>query len=347
MKKTLIALAVSGVLSLGSVAYAAEAGTGYVGAKVGWSHTETPTRRHAETVMHDGNNSWDFGLYGGYNITKFFGLEAGYDYLGKFSNKGTYKGVNLGDYTVHGAELAALLAVPFNETDDVFLKLGALIANTADDAFDHTQTKTVPLLGIGTRIAFGDFIGRLEYNYAHKFAKLNKYGYAPDLSTLNAGLEWKFGGYTPAPVVAAPAPEEPKTVVVDKSVTLDSTALFGFNKATLSNEGKQSIANVTNEINSNNIQDVQIKVEGHTDRIGSEKYNMDLSKKRARAVVEEFVADGVDPSSITAEGYGESRPVTGNKCDGIKNRKELVNCLAPDRRVEVKFSGVKQVEEQQ
>ena len=109
-----------------------------------------------------------------------------------------------------------------------------------------------------------------------------------------------------------------------------------------SSEGKQSVASVTKEINDHNLKDVRIDVEGHTDRIGSDKYNLELSKKRARAVVEEFIADGVDPSTITAEGYGKTRPVTGDKCNGIKNRKALVECLAPDRRVEVKFSGVEE-----
>lgn len=339
MKKTLIALAVSSVVAFGSVAYAAEAETGYVGAKVGWSHTESHSGRNAVGVRHNRNNNWDYGIYGGYNFTSFLGLEAGYTYFGNFSNKGIYEGKRLGKHTLHGVELASLLAIPFNDTDDVFFKVGGLIINNHDKAFGHTETKTAPLLGLGTRIAFGDFITRLEYNYAHKITD-STYGYQPDLSTINFGLEWKFGGAKPAPVVAPV--EQPKTVVVSKNISLDSEALFGFNSSKLSAEGKQSVASVTKEINDNNLKDVRIDVEGHTDRIGSDKYNLELSKKRARAVVEEFIADGVDPSTITAEGYGKTRPVTGDKCNGIKNRKALVECLAPDRRVEVKFTGVEE-----
>lgn len=338
MKKTLIALAVGSVVAFGSAAYAAEAETGYVGVKTGWSHVETPSRRTAPGVHHNSNNGWNYGIYGGYNFTSFLGLEAGYSYLGNFSNKGNYDGKKLGKYNLHGAELAAILAVPFNDTDDLFFKVGGLIANNHDKAFDHTETRAAPLVGVGTRIAFGDFITRLEYNYAHKVTDGN-YGYQPDLSTLNFGLEWKFGGAAPAPVVV---PEAPKSVVVSKNISLDSEALFGFNSSKLSADGKQSVASVSKEINDHNLKDVRIEVEGHTDRIGSEQYNLELSKKRARAVVEEFIADGIDPSTITAEGYGKSRPVTGDKCNGIKNRKALVECLAPDRRVEVKFTGVEE-----
>ena len=207
MKKTLVAVAVIGAMAfIGSDAYAAQAGTSYVGGKVGWSHTETPARRHDAGISHDQDNDWAFGAYGGYNLTSFLGVELGYDYLGTFSNKGkNNQGVNLGDYTVHGTELSAIVALPFNDTDDVFVKLGALFANTHDDKYDHTDSKVTPLIGLGARVAFGDLIGRIEYDYAHKLPGGN-YGYQPDLSALFVGMEYKFGGYTaPAPVAAAPA----------------------------------------------------------------------------------------------------------------------------------------------
>jgi OmpA-OmpF porin, OOP family len=344
MKKTLVAVAVLGALSVSSITFAAEAGTSYVGVKAGWGHVEAHSGRNAVGVSTDEKNDYTYGLYTGYNFSKFFGAEIGYDYLGQYSNKGAYNGTNLGDYTVHGAEIATLIGLPFNETDDVFLKLGGLYANTKDDNFDSTGSKFVPLLGLGSRVAFGDFLVRLEYTYAHKFAEINDFGYAPDLNNLSLGLEYKFGGAEPV-VAAAPAPEpavQPQTVIVEKNFALDSTALFTLGSSKLSNTGKDSVAKVSSEIKNNDLKNVQIKVEGHTDRIGSDESNMKLSKARARTVVEEFVADGIDPSVITAEGYGESKPVTGTKCDKIANRAKLVECLAPDRRVEVKFSGVSQ-----
>lgn len=337
MKKTLLAVAVLGALSVSSVSFAAEADTAYVGVKGGWGHFETHSGRNANGVTITDDDSITYGAYTGYNFSQFFGAEIGYDYLGKYSS-------NFGDFTAHGAEIAALVGLPFNATDDVFIKLGGLYANVKDDTFDSTASKFSPLLGIGTRVAFGDFLVRLEYEYAHKIVAASDFGYSPDLNNLSLGLEYKFGGAAPV-VAAAPAPvkEEPKTVVVEKDVALDSTALFALGKSDLSANGKTSVANVTNEIKNNDLKNVQIKVEGHTDRLGSDASNMQLSKARARSVVEEFVANGIDPSVITAEGYGETKPVTGNKCDNVTNRAKLVECLAPDRRVEVKFSGVQQV----
>ena len=47
---------------------------------------------------------------------------------------------------------------------------------------------------------------------------------------------------------------------------------------------------------------------------------------------------------VTIEGRGTANPVTGTQCDGIQARAQLIACLAPDRRVEVRISGVKEVQ---
>ncbi|MGN1393080.1 MAG: OmpA family protein [Succinivibrionaceae bacterium] len=344
MKKLMVLTLALFSASLYNTSNAAEPETGYIGIRGGWGHVEYPSSQRLSNVYSiDENNGFGGGLYTGYNFSKFFGLELGYDYFGKFSN---LVGNAEHEYKVHGLSLATVVALPFNDNgDDLFVKLGALHSNIKDSFADSTQSKVSPLLGAGARVAFGDFLVRLEYDWSHKIATYDKFGYNPDLHYTSLGFEYKFGGKTPEPIVeakpAAQTPQqEPKKEVISKTITLESSALFGYNSSKLSSKGKQSISKVTNEIKDNNIQDIKIKVEGHTDRIGSEKYNMELSKKRARSVVEEFISNGIEPSSITAEGYGESSPVTGHTCNKFKGKK-LIECLAPDRRVEVKFNGLK------
>jgi len=83
---------------------------------------------------------------------------------------------------------------------------------------------------------------------------------------------------------------------------------------------------------------------GHTDRIGSEAYNQSLSEQRARTVADYLIAKGLFADKVRAEGRGESSPVTGGSCpDGAKA--QMIACLAPDRRVEVRLTGVSQVAE--
>jgi outer membrane protein OmpA-like peptidoglycan-associated protein len=72
---------------------------------------------------------------------------------------------------------------------------------------------------------------------------------------------------------------------------------------------------------------VEIYVAGHTDRVGTEKYNRELSKRRALAVKQELVANGVNPSIITVCFLGDSTPqvIESGKLQEPKNRRvELV-----------------------
>jgi hypothetical protein len=52
-----------------------------------------------------------------------------------------------------------------------------------------------------------------------------------------------------------------------------------------------------------------IEVQGHTDERGDDDYNLDLSRRRAAAVVDYLVAHGVDPGRLTSRGYGETQPI--------------------------------------
>ena len=75
---------------------------------------------------------------------------------------------------------------------------------------------------------------------------------------------------------------------------------------------------------------------GHTDRLGSQAYNEKLSLARADAVRDYLISKGVPKDKIEAIGMGEKQPVV--QCDQ-KNRKELIACLQPNRRVDVEVKG--------
>ena len=72
---------------------------------------------------------------------------------------------------------------------------------------------------------------------------------------------------------------------------------------------------------------LKIRVEGHTDNIGSKKYNLELSNKRAQAIKDYLVGNGIDQSRITSIGYGLSRPIAGNDTKegrALNRRAELI-----------------------
>ncbi|MBP6530550.1 MAG: OmpA family protein [Burkholderiales bacterium] len=148
-----------------------------------------------------------------------------------------------------------------------------------------------------------------------------------------------------APAPAAPAaaakPATPAAKPAAPSVqkiTLASKALFDFDKAVLKPEGK---AVLDREIVSR-IKEVQklelVLVTGHTDRLGSQQYNQKLSERRAAAVAAYLASKGVAKDKIETLGMGKTQPVPGVVCEQ-KNRKALIACLQPHRRVEVEVKG--------
>jgi OOP family OmpA-OmpF porin len=84
-----------------------------------------------------------------------------------------------------------------------------------------------------------------------------------------------------------------------------------------------------------------VVVTGHTDRIGTLKYNMGLSERRAVVVKDHLVKVGnVDQKIIFWEGKGPKEPIPVTKfCDNKMKRKQLIECLSPNRRVTVEVVG--------
>jgi OOP family OmpA-OmpF porin len=84
-----------------------------------------------------------------------------------------------------------------------------------------------------------------------------------------------------------------------------------------------------------------VVVTGHTDRIGSLKYNMGLSERRAVVVKDHLVkVENVDQKIIFWEGKGPKEPIPVTKfCDNKMKRKQLIECLSPNRRVTVEIVG--------
>ncbi|WP_295575681.1 OmpA family protein [Stenotrophomonas maltophilia] len=127
----------------------------------------------------------------------------------------------------------------------------------------------------------------------------------------------------PPPPAPAPLPEQP--------LRLSADALFGFDSAVLSAEGQHAVQGVLAQVREA-AQVQSIRVTGYTDRIGSAAYNQRLSQRRAEAVRSALVQGGVPATAISAEGRGAAEPIV--QCEQ-RNRRELIACLAPNRRVQI------------
>lgn len=169
----------------------------------------------------------------------------------------------------------------------------------------------------------------------------------------STGLCWRTGYWTPAmaiyecdpdlvklpeKIAEAPAPA-PIPITEPEKVSFSADALFDFDKAVLKPEGQQALDNFTNNLQGVNY-DLIIAV-GYTDRIGSEAYNKKLSVRRAEAVKSYLVSRGINPDQIFTDGKGKANSVTGDTCKGARATRNLIDCLAPDRRVEIEVAGTR------
>jgi outer membrane protein OmpA-like peptidoglycan-associated protein len=102
------------------------------------------------------------------------------------------------------------------------------------------------------------------------------------------------------------------TTIIKRIIMSESKerVLFDFDKANLKPAGQQIVAEVVKDLNEN--PDLRAHLVGHTDAIGSDQYNMGLSKRRAEATRNAMVKQGVSASKITIEWKGESQPIASN-----------------------------------
>lgn len=121
------------------------------------------------------------------------------------------------------------------------------------------------------------------------------------------------------------------------TIDLSGDYLFEFDKDTLTPEAKVALESVFALYKE--YQGTTIKISGHTDSKGSNEYNLDLSKRRAKSVKKWFEAVGIASTLMTTTGYGELQPVADNEKDG----QDYPEGRALNRRVEISAKTKKKV----
>lgn len=140
----------------------------------------------------------------------------------------------------------------------------------------------------------------------------------------------------PAAVVQAPVVAP---VAMPQRISFSGDALFAFDKAALQPEGRTLLDGLVKQLAGATYDNLMVT--GHTDRIGSSRYNQKLSEQRAQTVKSYLVNQNIQASRIDAMGKGETQPVTkAGDCKGAKSAK-VIACLQPDRRVDIEMKGTK------
>jgi len=310
-------------------------------------------RGFRSSTIVDDDRSTGFKVFGGYQLNKNFAVEGGYFDLGKFGYTATTvpAGTLNGNIKLRGLNLDLVGIVPLTDKFSAFGRAGLNYAQ-ARDSFSGTgavqvgnpnprKNDTNYKLGLGLQYALTESLAvRAE---AERYRVNDAVGNRGHIDLVSVGLVYRFGGKSQAPaprmaaaepvrevVAVTPAPPPPPPAPRFEKYTLSATELFAFDSAEL-RLPQPKLDEIVAALGSNReVNDIDIT--GYTDRIGSEKYNQKLSERRAVAVKTYLVSKGVDASRLKAQGRGEANPVV--VCTD-KKLAALINCLEPNRRVEV------------
>jgi OOP family OmpA-OmpF porin len=318
-----------------------------------------------------------YKLFGGYQFNRNLAIEGGYFNLGNnsFNAVTSPAGTLAGETKAQGLNLDLVGTLPLTERLSALARIGAH-HTWSKSTFSGTGAAAA-VAGSSKRDDSGYKVGLgLQYELNPSMwirGELERYrvkdavGQRANVDLLSVSLVFPFGRapaprraeapvYVPpvvaAPVVMAPvaayvappAPPAPAPVAVvpaRQRVSLSADALFGSDKSTVRPEGKAELDTFSTQLGGATYE--SISVEGHADRMGSTAYNQTLSTARATAVKDYLVVHGkIDPAKISATGMSEGSPVTAlADCSDRLPRAKLIECLQPDRRVEIEVTGTR------
>jgi OOP family OmpA-OmpF porin len=344
MKKIVLAFAASAVL--------AYAGNSEITAVFGRAH-------QSDSSKFDDHNIYGIRIGAGIEDSWIDQLEIGYDY----SKNAKYTRITPPkeeESNIHRVYLNVIKELDVAESAKIYALVGAGYTKYSKDKdLPAESNSAIGQYGAGLKLYLSDNIAlktELRHGIRIKTPHKNSLFYS-------VGLAYSFGAKTESPVItevpvqqptavptitvdeqpAAPAVAEqqkPKVEpVITKNGEIKGTIIktipltqqefaFALNSADIPVDGVSILKTLADELTSAGNENVKVLVEGHTDSTGSASYNLRLSQKRADAVKNNFVSNGVAEDRIISKGYGETKPVQPN---------ETADGRAANRRVEVIF----------
>lgn len=319
-----------------------------------------------------------YKLFLGYQMNRYWAVEAGYFQLGRFNIDAstTPAGTVNGRFDLKGINLDLVGKLPMSDQWSLLGRIGTQFNRTrthfdgsgaaALNSYDPSRRDTNMKLGAGLEWNPGGMAVRAE---AERYRVRNALGYHIPVNLVSLSLVFPFGrsptsaprmssvapSYSPpaAVMAAAPPPPPPEPVatpmllpppaagipIPPRRLSFSAESLFGFDEAQIRPEGARALDALAAELKGSSFQ--LVTVEGHTDRLGRSDYNQTLSQQRADAVKAYLInPGGIEASKISALGKSESMPVTrAGDCKGEHKSAALLRCLQPDRRVEVEVQA--------
>lgn len=290
-----------------------------------------------------------FGIKVSRELVDSLSLQLGYEYTDDAEYKGSNTTTDLMRYSVN-----ALYDFKNSSNVKPYIYLGGGYEKVNNKHFG-LDSQAIWNTGLGVKYALTETVSLFtEGKFTHKVETED------NDKSIGFGVSIKFGGEKPQhvqtkeePVKEAPkavevpkvetpkdsdgdgiideldkCPNTPKGLKVDKdgcALNFNFQVNFDFDKANIKQEYKEKVLEFAQIMKENPL--LNATIEGHTDSIGNDAYNQKLSQRRAEAVREALITEGIDASRLKAVGYGETKPIADNNTkDGrYENRRVEAN----------------------
>lgn len=118
-------------------------------------------------------------------------------------------------------------------------------------------------------------------------------------------------------------PDEGLVKVYRNKILFGERVFFGFNKSRVRRESRELLQHIAGLLEEHP-EYALISIEGHADKVGSNRFNLKLSRKRAQAVRDALVKLGVSPERLVTRGYGERAPLVEGESEEIRSKNRRV-----------------------
>ncbi|QJC32048.1 OmpA family protein [Enterobacteriaceae endosymbiont of Donacia versicolorea] len=326
----------------------------YFGPKIGWSQYNNIKLlgKDIDNQTYTHFNNISPGFFFGYQENNFLSFEMGFDWLGIIRKNIQNQNIN-NFFESKGLQLSTKIKIPIFKKLYLYSRFGGFFAKTINKQNNSNNTKinqsyysVSPLFALGGEYKINkNWSSRLEYQWIKDIGNknINDLGQKTNNSILSISILYKFVNThqynLPSIKNFIDNIRNKKNHNYDNK-NLVSKVFFNFDDFNLRKETKKTLDKIINNNKKNHkkFSNTELLILGHSDYLGKKNYNVSLSKKRAKKVIEYLIfktKKNAFYKKITVKGLG-SLPIN-KKCINIKNYKLLKKCLVLDRYVEIKF----------
>ena len=303
-------------------------------------------------TMDDKNSDTGYKVFLGYAFNRYFAFEGGYFNLGQFGYTATTvpPGTLAGNIKLQGFNLDAVLHLPLSRRWSLFGRAGGNFAQTKD-TFTGSGLVLVSDPSPSKSAVNYKFGGGLQFDFSRRVglrAEMERYriwdaiGNKGDIDLATLGLVVRFGrDRKPAVVQASPEPaalpppppvvKAPVLVIVPAPPAMQEYCSildlqFDIDRDEILGEDKEKLAVVGTFLTK--YPATTAVIEGHSDSVGTDEHNLELSQRRAERVVDYLVTDlHISRNRLSAVGYGKLHPLYDNSTEEGKRKNRRIDAV--------------------